>query len=271
MTLQTNIGDFKFAPSLRMTVLLPCLCQATVSILIAYEGIGVVAGWVEGLLDGLRRGPADEVEVGACLVVGAAGTSTSEGLLSNDCSGGLVVVVDVAGCVFQYLGTLTEGLAVAGEDGAGESVGRGLVAEVEGLLVLGILIDIDGDDGSEDLFAHRLVFRGLGEDDGGLYEPAFLLVAFAAEDNLGIIAARLSLTCSGSLSGKNEITLSVRASLPSSIASPTAVAVKVLLTEYIMWRLSGVQPLSQRSASTLPCCITIMLCIVTPWAVSRAA
>lgn len=48
------------------------------------------------------------------------------------------------------------------------------------------------------------------------------------------MAARFSLTVAGSLSGKKEMTLSVSFSLPSEAASPTAVAVNVLLTEFRM-------------------------------------
>ena len=49
-----------------------------------------------------------------------------------------------------------------------------------------------------------------------------------------VMAARFSLTVAGSLSGKKEMTLSVSFSLPSEAASPTAVAVNVLLTEFRM-------------------------------------
>ena len=157
-------------------------------VLVAHEGVAEVAGGVEGLLDGLGRGPTDEVEVGAGLVVGAAGAGAAEGLLAYHRSGGLVVIVDVAGGVFEDFGAAAQGLAVGREDGAGEGVGRGLVAEAEGLLVLGVLIDIDGDDGSEDFLAHRLVVGFLGQDDGGLHEPAFALVAVAAEDDFGVAA-----------------------------------------------------------------------------------
>ena len=55
---------------------------------------------------------------------------------------------------------------------------------MEGLLVLVVIIDKDGDDGSEDLLAHGFVLRGLGEDNGGLDEPSLALVAGAAEDDL---------------------------------------------------------------------------------------
>ena len=79
----------------------------------ADEGVFVVVGGVEGLLDGLGRSPTDEVEVGTGLVVGAAGAGTAEGLLANDSSGGLVVEVDVAGGILQQVVAGTECLAVA--------------------------------------------------------------------------------------------------------------------------------------------------------------
>ena len=47
------------------------------------------------------------------------------------------------------------------------------------------------------------------------------------------IPFRLSLTVAGASSGKAESTLSSSVSLPSAIARPTAVDVKLLLSEYI--------------------------------------
>ena len=46
--------------------------------------------------------------------------------------------------------------------------------------------------------------------------------------------ARCSLTCAGSLSGKNETTASFTVKCPSVTANPTAVEVKLLLSEYNM-------------------------------------
>ena len=51
----------------------------------------------------------------------------------------------------QDLFGLLDGVTVLSKDGAGESVRGGLVAEVQRLFVLGIGIDVNGDDGSEDL------------------------------------------------------------------------------------------------------------------------
>ena len=50
----------------------------------------------EGLLDGPRRGPAQQVDRGAGLVVGAGGAGAAERLLADHGTGGLVVDVEVA-------------------------------------------------------------------------------------------------------------------------------------------------------------------------------
>src|SRR5207248_11473683 len=49
------------------------------------------------------------------------------------------------------------------------------------------------------------------------------------------IALRLALGAAGASSGKNLSTGSSRLSFPSATASPTAVAVKLLLREYRAW------------------------------------
>src|SRR4051812_10367076 len=49
-----------------------------------------------------------------------------------------------------------------------------------------------------------------------------------------VSSARYGLTVSGKSPGKKETTLSFKLNLPSLTAKPTAVAVKLLLTEYIV-------------------------------------
>ena len=84
---------------------------------IANKWIFVITGSIKGLFDGLWAGPADEVEVGSCLVVRTAGTCTAKGLLANHSASGLVVIIDVACGILEYLCTLTQGLAVVGKNG----------------------------------------------------------------------------------------------------------------------------------------------------------
>ena len=81
-----------------------------------------------------------------------------------------------------------QSFAIGGKDSAGEGVGRSLVAEVQRLLVIFVVVDIDGDDRSEDFFAHRLVVGLLGEDNGRLNEPTHALVAGAAEYDFSVFA-----------------------------------------------------------------------------------
>ena len=80
------------------------------------------------------------------------------------------------------------GLQAVAEEGTSEGVRRALVANIQHLLELVVVVDVDGDDGSEDLFHHALVVRHLGEDDGRLHKVTDALVAVAAEDDLSVLA-----------------------------------------------------------------------------------
>src|SRR5690625_2667942 len=87
----------------------------------------------EGLLHRTRAGPTRQVLRRTGLVVGAGGPGTAEGLLTDDGTGGPVVDVEVAGREAQRLLGLGHGLAVAGDDGTGQGVGRTLVDGLEDL------------------------------------------------------------------------------------------------------------------------------------------
>ena len=130
--------------------------------------------------------PADHVEHGAGLVVGAGGTGAAEGLLAHHSAGALVVDVEVALRMEQGLLHHHDGFAVLGEDGAGQGVGRGFVADLQGLFQLVVRIDVHGDDGPEDLLDHGLIVRLLADDNGGLHEPALGIVAVAADHDLAV-------------------------------------------------------------------------------------
>src|SRR6478672_6891453 len=67
-------------------------------------------------LDHARRGPAQQVHPGACLVVRAARPSTAEGLLAHDSARGLGVDVQVAGSIGECALRLQQRFAVNAED-----------------------------------------------------------------------------------------------------------------------------------------------------------
>ena len=69
----------------------------------AHVRVAVVLRRHEGLLDRARRGPAQQVDRGAGLVVGAGRAAAAEGLLPDDGAGRLVVDVEVAGREAQRL------------------------------------------------------------------------------------------------------------------------------------------------------------------------
>ena len=69
----------------------------------AHVRVAVVLRRDERLLDRARRGPAQQVDRGAGLVVGARGPAAAERLLADDRAGRLVVDVEVAGREAQRL------------------------------------------------------------------------------------------------------------------------------------------------------------------------
>ena len=74
------------------------------------------------------------------------------------------------------------------------------------------------------------------------------------------IALRLTPGCAGALSGKKSRTASSRCSLPSAMASPTAVDVKLLLSEKSMCGSFAAYGCHQPSAITRPWRTIITLC-----------
>src|SRR4029079_5861862 len=88
-----------------------------------HVGVAVVLRRHERLLDGARRGPAQQVDRGPVLVVVAAGPAAAERLLADDRTGRLVVDVEVAGREAQLLAGPRDGAAVLGDDRSGQCVG----------------------------------------------------------------------------------------------------------------------------------------------------
>ena len=89
-----------------------------------HVGVAVVLRRVERLLDGARRGPAQQVLRRAGLVVRAGRPRAAEGLLPDDRPGGLVVDVEVARGEAQGVLRERDRVAVLGDDRAGEGVRR---------------------------------------------------------------------------------------------------------------------------------------------------
>ena len=67
----------------------------------SHERVSEVAWRREGLLDGARADPPDQVQLRSGLVVRARGACASEWLLADDRAGRLVVDVEVAGRVAE--------------------------------------------------------------------------------------------------------------------------------------------------------------------------
>ena len=105
-------------------------------------------------------------------------------MLADDGTGTLIVDVEVTSSVAELVRGSLEGSAVGTEDGTGQAVFCRLVDEVAGLLEVGVLVDVDGDDGAEDLLDHG---DGLGvrsDDDSRLDEVSLGRVRSAADKDL---------------------------------------------------------------------------------------
>lgn len=138
----------------------------------------------KGLLDGTGGDEAGQDGGRSSLVVGAGGTSTTEGLLTDDGTGALVVDVEVSGSVAELVGAQDGSIAVLGEEGTSQGIGRRVGDQVQGLLVLLGLVDVDGDDGSKDLLGHGARLGVGGDDDGGLDEVSDRVVVVASGNDL---------------------------------------------------------------------------------------
>ena len=92
--------------------------------------IAVVGRGNKSLLDHARGDPTDEVQDAACLVVGAGSAGSAERLATHNCSGRLVIDIEVSGSCAKLVGDSLKLETVLSEDGSGESVRRSGVAEI---------------------------------------------------------------------------------------------------------------------------------------------
>ena len=89
------------------------------------ETVGPIVGRSKRFLDGTWADPAQKVERASSLVVGPATTCASEGLLSNNGAGRLVVDVEVSSAVPKGSNGRLDVSAVGGKDGTGQRILRG--------------------------------------------------------------------------------------------------------------------------------------------------
>ena len=63
----------------------------------------------EGFLHGPGADPAHEVRFASSLVIGTGFSTATEGLLADDCTGGFVIDIEVAGGMSEFSGGLDNG------------------------------------------------------------------------------------------------------------------------------------------------------------------
>ena len=126
----------------------------------------------------------------ASLIIRATGPGTTKGLLTDDGAGALAIDVEVAGGITQGVFGEPDGGAVGGEDAAGEGVVGGGVDEGAGVEEggrFGGIVDVDGEDGAEELGGEERVVWIFGEVDGRVDEVARAIVVFAADEQFEFV------------------------------------------------------------------------------------
>lgn len=153
-------------------------------------GVLVVGDADEVLLGGAHGHPSGEEARCEGLVVGAGCTGTREGLLSDDGTCALGVDVPHTRCVAEVGVSGSDGRAVLGEDGTGEGVLGSRVDLLTDLwpeVGLRVVVDVDGQDWTEDLVDHGHRARSVGLDDGWLDEETDRVVTLASSQDLSTL------------------------------------------------------------------------------------
>src|SRR5256885_11319924 len=166
------------------TSYLTVLLERAPLVVVSHVRVAVVAGRRVRLFDHAWADPAYQVEDRPRLVVGAGRARAAERLEPNDRASRLVVDVEVARRVDQFLGRLANRLPVGGENRAGQAVRTGPIAQVERLIELAVCVWVDGEDRPEQLLAQQLEVGVCGFDDRWPDEPPDLVVALPPGDHL---------------------------------------------------------------------------------------
>lgn len=139
------------------------------------------------LLDGTHADEAGQQVSTAGLVIGTASSGTTEGLLADNSAGGLDVDVEVTGGVAESLLGEADGVAVLSKDCTGQGVvGRSVnvLANLGEGVRGGIVVDVDAEDGAEELLLEKRVCGVLGCVDGRVDVVALGTVVLAADQQL---------------------------------------------------------------------------------------
>lgn len=107
-----------------------------------------------GLID-----PAHEVEGRGGFVVRSAHSAPAERLLSHIGARRFVVDIEIPGRVAESFRRFEDDGPVPGENRAGQCIGARAVDKGQCFVERGVIVDVDRENGSEDLFGYGLVFR----------------------------------------------------------------------------------------------------------------
>src|SRR3954469_4999686 len=148
-----------------------CACGSGALELVARAGDLHMARGAVIALDRTGAHEPDQVPHGPGLVVGSGRACPAEGLLAHRSPAGLVVDVVVAGGVPEDVVGLGECALIGAEDRTGDPVRGRLVDEPERLLPVGVVVDVGGENRSEELLGHERRVRVGDLQDGRLDEP----------------------------------------------------------------------------------------------------
>src|SRR5512132_1366570 len=149
-------------------------------------GIAVAGRRDEGLLDRAWAGPADQIPHRAGLVIRAGSPRTAERLLADDCTGGLVIEIEVSRREPKPTASKIKCHAIIGDDGTRETVRSRVINLIERGLEVHVVEDVNPEYWPEVLGHKDVVPRVVGDDQGRPDVPALPVIGQPAGDDLGI-------------------------------------------------------------------------------------
>ena len=128
------------------------------------------------MFDTARAYPSQQIEWATCLVIGARGTRPSEGLLRDNCTGWLVVDVEVSSGEPKGIECRLDVLIIVRKNLTGQCVGAGLITYLKGLFELVIIIQEHRQYRAKNFLYHRLIIWVTGHDNRRFNEPTHAVI-----------------------------------------------------------------------------------------------
>src|SRR5207253_235857 len=163
------------------------ICSRNATLLFGHKRVPIVGRRYEIFLDCAGAHPAKQVHHRARLVVRPAGARSTEGLLPDDGSRGLVVHVEIAGREPKDTMSVGDRHSVGRKNAACQSIWRRAVHNPQNFIPLLFGVNVQGHDRPEEFFAHGAIIGPFRLDQGRPDEIAGRIVGFTPRDDLGLI------------------------------------------------------------------------------------